>query len=76
MAENDSPERPKTIKILAIILSVHAAVTAFTWRDLATREPEQVRGSKRFWRMASGVNTLGTLLYFAAGRRKNAAPKG
>ena len=56
--------------------NAEAAVTAFTWRDLATREPEQVRGSKRFWRMASGVNTLGTLLYFAAGRRKNAAPKG
>lgn len=75
MAESDSSERLKTIKTLAILLPLHAAVTAITWRDLATRAPEQVRGSKRFWRMTSGVNTLGSLLYFTVGRRSHGSPR-
>jgi hypothetical protein len=75
MAASDSSDRLKALKTLALILPVHVAVTAFTWRDLAARAPEQVRGGKRFWRMASGANTLGSLLYFAVGRTRRGSPQ-
>ena len=72
MAEHE-PSKPGTLqqlKPLAVVIPVHLAVTAFTWRDLHGRAPEQVRGSKRFWRVASGANTLGSLLYFTLGRKR------
>jgi len=72
MAEHE-PSEPGTIqklKPLAVFIPVHLAVTAFTWRDLRTRAPEQVRGSKRFWRVTTGANTLGSLLYFTLGRKR------
>jgi hypothetical protein len=51
------------------VLVVHAAVTAYTWHDLNRRSDAEVRGSKRVWRIASGLNTLGTLAYFTLGRK-------
>ena len=71
MAEHEPSEHDKlkTLKTLAVVIPAHVAVTAYTWRDLRNRAPEQVRGSKRFWRAASGANTLGSLLYFTLGRR-------
>lgn len=70
MAEHERPERHKTVRSLAVILPLHFAVTAFTWRDLRHRNAEEVRGGKRLWRVASGMNTLGSLLYFTLGRRR------
>jgi hypothetical protein len=72
MAERDPSEPGKLQKFrpLAIFIPAHIVVTAFTWRDLRSRAPEQVRGSKRFWRVASGANTLGSLLYFTLGRKR------
>jgi len=67
--ENSEPGRLQAFKPLAVVIPVHAAVTAFTWWDLRGRAPEQVRGSKRLWQFASGVNTLGSLLYFTLGRK-------
>jgi hypothetical protein len=68
--EPDEPEKLRQFKALAVIIPAHIAVTAFTWRDLRNRAPEQVRGSKHFWHVASGANTLGSLLYFALGRKR------
>lgn len=75
VAERDSGAVRKLRKLgpLAVIVPAHLAVTAFTWRSLRNRAPEQVRGSKRFWRVASGANTLGSLLYFAIGRKRDDA---
>ena len=72
MAEHhsDEPGKLQQLKPLAVIIPAHIAVTAFTWRDLRSRAPEHVRGSKGFWRVASGANTLGSLLYFAIGRKR------
>jgi hypothetical protein len=72
MAEHESNESGKLQKLkpLAVIIPAHLAVTAFTWHDLRTRPSEQVRGSKRVWRVASGANTLGSLLYFMIGRKR------
>ena len=54
---------------IAAVLAVHVAVTASTWRDLSRRTPEQVRGSKRFWRVVSGANTVGSGAYYLVGRK-------
>lgn len=72
MAEHEpsKPGKLQKFKPLAVVIPAHIAVTAFTWRDLRSRAPEQVRGSKRFWRVAIGANTLGSLLYFTVGRRR------
>jgi hypothetical protein len=72
MAEHEPDEQGtlQKLKPLAVVIPVHIAVTAFTWRDLRSRAPEQVRGNKRLWRIASGANTLGSLLYFTLGRKR------
>ena len=51
-------------------LIVHLIVTTLTWRDLAPRTPGQVRGSARLWRVASGLNTLGSVAYWTVGRTR------
>lgn len=60
-------------RILATIAVVHVAAAGLTWRDLRTRPASQVRGDKRIWRMASGLNTLGSVAYWLFGRRQDAA---
>jgi hypothetical protein len=59
----------KALKALLLYLPFHFAVVAVTWRDISRRPPERVRGSKRLWRSASAVNTLGALAYWLGGRR-------
>jgi hypothetical protein len=71
--EPSAPGKIQRFKPLAILIPAHIAVTAFTWRDLRNRAPEQVRGSKRLWRVASGANTLGSVLYFTLGRKRTGA---
>jgi hypothetical protein len=55
--------------LLAAILAAHAVIASFTWRDLRNRSVDEVRGSKRLWRAASALNTLGSMAYFLVGRR-------
>jgi hypothetical protein len=59
----------KASKALMLILTGHALIAAWTWRDIRQSPVEQVRGSKTFWRIASAVNTLGSAGYWLIGRR-------
>ncbi len=68
--EPDEPGVLRKLKPLVMLIPAHAVVTALAWRDLRGRSPEQLRGSKRFWRVVSGANTLGSLLYFTLGRKR------
>jgi hypothetical protein len=61
--------RPKPA-VIAAILAGHVAVTALTWRDLRHRTDDQVRGSKKWWRVASAANSGNSLIYLLLGRRK------
>jgi hypothetical protein len=63
------PRRPNPAVIAAILVG-HVAVTALTWRDLRHRTNDQVRGSKKWWRVASAANTTNSLVYFFFGRKK------
>jgi hypothetical protein len=62
-------DRPNK-QVLAAVAIVHSTVAALTWRDLRSRAPEQVRGSKAVWRTASAMNTLGSVAYWLLGRRR------
>ena len=56
--------------VLAVVGVVHLSVMALTWRDLRSRPPGQVRGNKKFWRVASALNTTGSAAYWLFGRRR------
>jgi hypothetical protein len=62
------PQR-KLLKPIIAVLVVHTAIAALTWRDLQHRPAEQVRGSKKLWRVASAANTVGSVAYLAIGRK-------
>ena len=55
--------------MIAAILAGHVAVTALTWRDLRHRSDDQVRGNKKWWRVASAANTTNSLVYLVFGRK-------
>jgi hypothetical protein len=57
-------------KRVAVFVVLHVVITTLTWHDLRNRPVEKVRGSKKVWRMASGLNTLGSVAYWGFGRRR------
>jgi hypothetical protein len=57
--------------VIAALLVGHVAVTALTWRDLRHRSGDQVRGSKKWWRVASAANTANSLIYWLIGRKRS-----
>jgi hypothetical protein len=59
------PNKP----VLGVALVVHATALTLTWRNLRNRPAGQVRGSKTLWRIASALNTLGSVAYWLFGRR-------
>lgn len=66
----------KQRKVLGVVLVAHFVIAALTWRDLRYRPAELVRGSKRVWRGASAVNTLGASAYWLFGRRRPRRSRG
>jgi hypothetical protein len=68
VTKGDGPDGISGWRVLAIILPIHFALAALTWRDIGRRTDEQVRGSKQLWRAASLLNSLGSIAYFAFGR--------
>jgi hypothetical protein len=65
--ESSTMERQRN-PILLVLLG-HVLVTSWTWRDIQRRPAQRIRGSKRLWRLLSGVNTLGSAGYWLIGRR-------
>jgi hypothetical protein len=63
-------QQRSTIKTILLYLPVHLSVLALTWRDINRRPSRQLRGSKRLWRTASALNTLGAAAYWLAARRE------
>jgi hypothetical protein len=58
---------------LVLIGGTHLAITSVTWHDLKNRPADEVRGSKKLWRIFSGANTVGSLAYLLIGRRAHPA---
>jgi len=61
--------RPK-LALLAALVVVDLVSAAFTFRDLRGRDESQIRGSKRFWRIATIANPGNSLAYWLFGRRQ------
>ncbi len=65
-------ERRKPNKyVIAALAVVHVLVVTLTWRDIRSREPEQVRGAKKFWFVVSALNMGNAAIYWIVGRRRS-----
>jgi hypothetical protein len=60
----------KQKRVLVVALIVHVIALRLTWRDLSRRPAAAVRGKKRMWRLASLLNTSGSVTYWLFGRRR------
>ena len=56
--------------VLAALAGVEVIIAALTFRDLKRRPQEEIRGSKRFWRVVSLVNPGNAIAYWLVGRRR------
>ena len=59
--------------VIAFVGLVHIPLTVLTWLDLRSRPAAQIRGSKVIWRLASALNTTGSVAYWVFGRRRSVA---
>ena len=59
--------RPEAV-IPALI--AHVFLTWLVWRDIARRDPSELRGSKTLWRILTAMNTGNHALYMLIGRRR------
>lgn len=55
--------------LAAIIIPIQVVLAALAWRDLAARTDDQVRGTKKFWRIFVSINPGNSVLYWLFGRR-------
>lgn len=62
--------RPRRPEVLIPALIGHVVLTSVAWRDIARRDPTELRGSKTFWRVVTALNTGNHLIYWLVGRRR------
>lgn len=55
--------------IASIAIAVSLGIVAFAQRDLHARQPSEIHGSKRIWRLVC-LNAIGAIAYLACGRRQ------
>ncbi len=55
--------------LIAVVVPVEIVSTVFAWRDLSRRDADDIRGSKRFWRLFMAANPGNSLFYWLFGRR-------
>jgi len=54
---------------LAVLVLAEVGLAALTWRDIRNRPAEEIRGSKRLWRIISTINPGNSIAYWLVGRR-------
>lgn len=62
--------------VLAAITAAEVVLAALTWRDLRNRPAEEIRGSKRLWRVVSLINPGNSVAYWLIGRRYGRSGQG
>jgi hypothetical protein len=60
--------RPKRAALVALALA-ETGLAVLTWRDLRRRPADQIRGSKRLWRVLSTINPGNSIAYWLIGRK-------
>lgn len=63
-----------SLRLIAALAVGHLVVTTLVWRDLRRRTDDQVRGSKRIWRIASMANMSNSVVYVLIGRKPSEQP--
>lgn len=63
-------KRAPNPKVIAAIVVGHLTLTTLAWRDMRNRPDDQIRGSKKVWRVATGANSVNSLAYFIFGRKR------
>jgi hypothetical protein len=66
-----SPRRKARPQLAIPALIGHVIMTALVWRDIARRDPAELRGSKTIWRVLTALNTGNHVLYWVFGRRRS-----
>jgi hypothetical protein len=66
MVSRRKPDR----KLLVLLAVIHVIVAAFTWRDIKNRDPDQIRGPKWVWRIASAVQMGNAAVYWLFARKR------
>lgn len=61
--------KPVNKPVLVIGLAVHVTAATLTWRDISRRPADRIRGTKTAWRIASAVNTIGSVGYWLVARK-------
>ncbi|EHN10468.1 hypothetical protein PAI11_26950 [Patulibacter medicamentivorans] len=62
---------PPALRVpLALLAVLQLTLFVLARRDLRRRPDDQIRGSRRWWRRATFLNTVGPAAYFAFGRRR------
>jgi hypothetical protein len=64
-----SRKRKPNKLILVFFAAIHLTLATLTWQDLKARPVAQIRGNKTVWRLASTLNSLGSVAYWIFGRR-------
>ena len=59
----------KTRIALAVLFLAEVGLAALTWRDIRNRPAEEIRGSKRLWRVISTINPGNSVAYWLVGRK-------
>lgn len=62
--------RPPRPDIVVPALLGHVLLTALAWRDIARRDPSELRGGKNLWRLVTALNTGNHALYWLVGVRR------
>jgi hypothetical protein len=57
--------------LLAALVAVDLVAAVFAWRDLNRRSEDEVRGSKRLWRVVIVANPGNSFAYWVVGRKRH-----
>jgi hypothetical protein len=61
--------RQRKLTLAAIVVPIQVALAVLAWRDMAWRSDDDVRGSKRFWRVVVLLNPGNSVAYWLFARR-------
>ena len=69
-------QRKPDPRLLAGLVVLHVIVAPFTWRGIGRRDPNEIRGPKWAWRVASAAQMGNSLAYWLFARKSPGLLKG
>lgn len=70
MSQKQWHDLPTARRVRIVVMgTVQFALLFAALRDIRSRNPEEINGSKQLWTMLSFVNFIGPVMYFLIGRK-------